>query len=145
MSDDKSESFLQRWARLKRQTGQTAADAKTDAAPPALPPLDKLSFDSDFSPFMQPQVDAQTRKAALKKLFMSPHYRASDGLDVYIGDYSSPEPLAAAVAAGLVQAKTVLDAAHPPKQTEQTPGGDGAGDIPAEQVAVAPPKSRDET
>ena len=50
MAQDK-ENFLARWSRLKRE--EKPAEKKDDAAPPALPPLDKLTPESDFSPFMR--------------------------------------------------------------------------------------------
>ena len=109
MSND--ETFLRRWSRRKHESAQ-AADAEEEpvesAVPPQLPPVEDLSFASDFKDFMRPEVDRETRSAALKKLFMSPHYRATDGLDVYVGDYSSPEPLPAAMLAGLVHARGLL-------------------------------------
>ena len=106
MSDD--ETFLRRWSRRKHEIAR-ASEAEAvqvdPTVPPQLPSVDDLAFDSDFKDFMRPEVDRETRNAALKKLFMSPHYRATDGLDVYIGDYSSPDPLPAAMLAGLVHAR----------------------------------------
>ncbi len=67
---------------------------------------------------MRPEVDRETRSAALKKLFMSPHYRATDGLDVYVGDYSSPDPLPAAMLTGLEHARKLLTDAKPDAPTE---------------------------
>ncbi len=106
MSDE--ETFLRRWSRRKHESAQAseAESVQVDSmASPQLPSVDDLAFDSDFKDFMRPEVDRETRKAALKKLFMSPHYRATDGLDVYVGDYSSPDPLPAAMLAGLVHAR----------------------------------------
>jgi hypothetical protein len=67
---------------------------------------------------MRPEVERETRSAALRKLFMSPHYRATDGLDVYIGDYSSPDPLPAATLAGLVHARGLFADAKPDTPAE---------------------------
>jgi hypothetical protein len=115
------ETFLRRWSRRKRESAQ-AADAESEpvesAVPPQLPPVEDLSFESDFKDFMHPEVDRETRSAALKKLFMSPHYRATDGLDVYVGDYSSPDPLPAAMLTGLVHARELLADAKPGAPTE---------------------------
>jgi hypothetical protein len=33
------------------------------------------------------------RRSALKKLFQDPHFNVMDGLDTYIGDYNTPDPL----------------------------------------------------
>jgi hypothetical protein len=114
------ESFLRRWSRRKHESAQAAAEAGPveSAVPPQLPPVEDLSFESDFKDFMRPEVDRETRSAALKKLFMSPHYRATDGLDVYVDDYSSPEPLSAAALTGLVHARELLADAKPDAPTE---------------------------
>ena len=45
------------------------------------------------------------KNAALKKLFTDPHYNVMDGLDVYIDDYSQPDPLPYAMARQLASAK----------------------------------------
>jgi len=42
---------------------------KPPKPPPELPPLEQLTPDSDFRPFLNPKVDEDTRRAALKKLF----------------------------------------------------------------------------
>ena len=59
----------------------------------ALPSIESLTPESDFSPFMRPQVDASLRRQALKTLFQDPRFNVMDGLDVYIDDYSKPDPL----------------------------------------------------
>jgi hypothetical protein len=115
------ETFLRRWSRRKNESAQ-AGDAEAgpveSAVPPQLPPVEDLSFESDFKDFMRPEVDRETRSAALKKLFMSPHYRATDGLDVYVDDYSSPDPLPSAMLTGLVHARELLADAKPDAPTE---------------------------
>jgi hypothetical protein len=76
--------------------------ANTTAVPdpaaqrPPLPTLDDaraLTSSSDFQPFMQPGVAADVRNTAVKKLFTDPHFNVMDGLDIYIGDYNTPDPL----------------------------------------------------
>jgi Protein of unknown function (DUF3306) len=62
-------------------------------APVALPPLESLTPESDFTAFMQPQVDEGVKRLALKKLFSDPRFNVMDGLDVYIDDYSKESPL----------------------------------------------------
>jgi hypothetical protein len=115
--------FLRRWSRLKLQ--QQAVPAPATLAEQPLPVLETLDFDADFSAFMQPQVDATTRSQALRKLFMTDHYRAMDGLDVYVDDYSSPAPLTAAMLATLEHTHNLLPPAEEPvaspapQQTEQ--------------------------
>lgn len=107
---DERESFIRRWARLK-DSEPAPAPAQPEAKeeePPVLPSIDDLTPESDFSAFMHPRVDEDVRQAALKKLFTSARYQAMDGLDVYIGDYSTPDPLPPALLAGLAHAQALL-------------------------------------
>lgn len=124
--------FLQRWSRLKTQPLAEPVHAKSvpaepatssSATPvmdqkPALPAVDDLTLESDFSAFMQPDVDADTRRAAMKKLFMNDHYRTMDMLDVYVDDYSKPELLPAAMLAHLAHSVDML-AKPEPSSAEQ--------------------------
>ena len=73
-----------------------------------MPPLDKLTPESDYRAFFHPKVNEDVRRAALKKLFSDPHFNIMDGLDVYIDDYSKTEPIPAAMLAGLKQAQNIL-------------------------------------
>ncbi|ASI90918.1 DUF3306 domain-containing protein [Vibrio mediterranei] len=45
-----------------------------------------------------PEVDKAVKKAALRKMFMSPEYNVVDGLNDYDHDYSAVKPLASDVA-----------------------------------------------
>ena len=74
-----------------------------------MPALDKLTPDSDYRGFFHPKVDEKLRRAALRKLFSDPHFNVMDGLDVYIDDYSKPDPLPAGMLAQLKQAQKILD------------------------------------
>ena len=108
------EAFLSRWSRLKgdarhappQRAPETSADPKAPA--PELPPLDKLTFESDYGAFFHPKVDEDVRRAALKKLFSDPRFNVMDGLDVYIDDYSKTEPIPPEMLAGLRQAQNIL-------------------------------------
>lgn len=127
---------------------QPAADAP-------LPAVETLTFDADFTAFMQPGVDPSLKRAALKRLFADPRFNVMDGLDVYIDDYTKPDPIDAETVRGLVQARYLFD---PPKtrvnergEVEEVPpeavadAGDGAAaaDAPAlpEAAAAAPGES----
>jgi hypothetical protein len=85
----------------RREAGGTRQEAGDLAVPSAavpvetapLPTIESLTPESDFSPFMRPGVDADTRRLAVKKLFEDPRYNVMDGLDVYIDDYSKADPL----------------------------------------------------
>jgi hypothetical protein len=42
---------------------------------------------------MKPDVDPAVQQAAMKKMFSDPHFNVMDGLDIYIDDYSKPDPI----------------------------------------------------
>ncbi|OYY56555.1 MAG: hypothetical protein B7Y05_20260 [Polynucleobacter sp. 24-46-87] len=42
---------------------------------------------------MKPGVDPLVQQAAMKKMFSDPHFNIMDGLDIYIDDYSKPDPI----------------------------------------------------
>ncbi len=101
-------TFISRWSRRKidARKGVVEEDAPKaeappaapvvaaePAAPPALPPVESLTPESDFTPFMGKGVDAGVKRQALKTLFQDPRFNVMDGLDVYIDDYSKPDPL----------------------------------------------------
>jgi len=109
------ENFLSRWSRRKiraRAAEREEPPAAPVAAPPApapapatsdaqaapaesapLPPVESLTPESAFEPFMAPEVDGDTRRKALKTLFTDPHFNTMDMMDVYVDDYSKPDPL----------------------------------------------------
>ncbi len=109
MSED-NEKFLSRWARLKQHTRDEPAAKPVDAAGPLpeLPPLETLDINSDFKGFLHPKVDAKLRQAALKKLFSDPRFNVMDGLDVYTGDYNTPDPIPPEMLQQLVQVQNML-------------------------------------
>jgi uncharacterized protein DUF3306 len=92
-----------------------------------LPSIESLSIESDFTPFMQPGVDADVKRLALRKLFRDPRFNVMDGLDVYIDDYSKPDPIDPAVVRTLMQARYIFD---PPKTRVNAEGH--VEDVPAE-------------
>jgi hypothetical protein len=82
--------------------------AETKAEPVKLPTLadvEQLTPQSDFSTFMTQGVSPEVRNAAMKKLFTDPHYNVMDGLDIYIGDYNTPDPLPEGMLAKMVGAQ----------------------------------------
>ncbi|HRH06888.1 MAG TPA: DUF3306 domain-containing protein, partial [Burkholderiaceae bacterium] len=64
-----------------------------------------LTKESDFAPFVARNVSPEVRNAAMKKLFTDPHYNVMDRLDIYIDDYSKPDPLPLAMMRQLASAK----------------------------------------
>ena len=87
----------------------TRPDAATPAvtAPPrpTLQDVEALTPESDFSRFIARDVDETVKNSAMKKLFADPHYNVMDGLDIYIGDYNTPDPLPKAMLRQMVQAR----------------------------------------
>ncbi len=71
----------------------TAPLAKTPDAMPTIDDVMKLTKDSDFSAYVKPGIDPQVQQAAMQKLFSDPRYNIMDGLDIYIDDYSKPDPI----------------------------------------------------
>jgi hypothetical protein len=70
------------------------AAPEADEAPlPGLEDAQALDPSSDFQPFMRRGVSPDVRNVAMKKLFADPHFNVMDGLDIYIGDYTQPDPL----------------------------------------------------
>lgn len=143
--DDK-ETFVSRWSRLKQEAKESPpskpvterTEEKEKGPAPDLPPLDKLTFDSDYRQFFHPKVGEDVRRAALKKLFSDPHFNVMDGLDVYIEDYSKAAPIPAAMLARLNQAQKILGWAKG-EAPDREPGEASAraGDAPAEPPALA--------
>ena len=115
-----ADGFLGRWSRRKAGKEDELAEKRVDTTPApvaipatpepeALPPVsledvEKIDrFDPDFSAFMRPNVDPTVQQAALKKMFTDPHFNVMDGLDIYIGDYSKPDPLPPGMLERMVQ------------------------------------------
>ena len=71
--------------------------SSTDETPkeelPTLEDVLKLTKDSDYSAYVKPGIDPAVQQAAMQKLFSDPHYNIMDGLDIYIDDYSKPDPI----------------------------------------------------
>src|SRR5437763_7399501 len=131
--DEKSRQplTLRRWSARKLAAVQEATVARPPEAAPAavpsvalppnaepvaepspLPPVESLTFDSDFTAFLKPEVDEALKRKALKKLLHDPRFNVMDGLDVYIDDYSKPDPIEPEVVRQLMQARYLFD---PPK------------------------------
>jgi hypothetical protein len=120
-------------ARLPDPARAPAAAGEAVAPPAPLPPVESLTFDADFTAFMKPDVDPSLKSAALKRLFADPRFNVMDGLDVYIDDYSKPDPIDAETVAQLVQARFLFD---PPKTRVNERGE--VEDVPPAEAAAAP-------
>jgi hypothetical protein len=165
VSDD---HFLSRWSRRKHAAHRGEAPARpaeevpaevappvapgaqtaaVEAAPEPLPAVESLTPESDFSPFMKPGVDPATKQAALKTLFSDPRFNVMDGLDVYIDDYSKPDPIPAEWMGQLSQLARLgdfrLQEAESPKDAEKDAATPQIAAKPEQQQAVGEAKVDD--
>ena len=106
MAQDK-EKFLSRWSRLKHESKEPAKQDDPGEAP-ALPPVEKLTPESDFTDFMHPKVEDALRRVALKKLFSDPHFNAPDPFEPFSGDWTVGEPIPDEMLAKLNQARDFI-------------------------------------
>lgn len=164
-----SERFLSRWSRRKHEIARATAAVPVAAAedvppvsaeaplPPAaapappvpaaeaavvpLPPVETLSFDSDFRPFLKPEVEASVQRAALKKLFSDPHFNVMDGLDIYIDDYNKPDPMPAGMLEKIVGVYERLTEESAAKEAAEAAAVEAAAIEAA--APVVPPETSD--
>ena len=104
-TEEKKEAFLARWSRLKNEPPE---EKKDEQPAPALPAVDQLTPESDFSGFMHPKVEDALRRVALKKLFSDPHFNLPDPYEAYSGDWTVGEPIPEEMLATLNQAQRLL-------------------------------------
>jgi len=164
MSHD-DDNFISRWSKRKiaARTGKVVEEpAPVQAKPvipvetgiqqeadaPALPPVESLTPESDFTPFMKGDVDPGVKREALKTLFRDPRFNVMDGLDVYIDDYSKPDPLPPEWLGQLNQMKRLGAYLEEPEKAEKA-ATDEAGSalqkpMQEQPVAVAPPDTASE-
>jgi hypothetical protein len=166
MSED---YFLSRWSRRKHAAKRPepepplpppaevsapvpVTDKQATATAPPLPDVETLTPESDFTPFMHEDVDESLRRRALKNLFQDPRFNVMDGLDVYIDDYSKPDPLPEGwlekmnQVARLVYREPEAKADDPVADENVTADSNGAGTVavekaPEELPAEASPES----
>ena len=159
MNPEDVHNFLSRWSRRKLEkaepglTPQAApeiaapspvtVEGEAVAPPPEpLPLVESLTPDSDFKPFMRPDVEPGLKQAALKQLFKHPHFNVMDGLDTYIEDYSIPDPIPDEMMKNLYQAREHL---FSPEEKAAADAADAAAEetkeaeraLQAEEVAQA--------
>jgi uncharacterized protein DUF3306 len=158
------ENFLRRWSRRKHESAREevrpepaaspasapAVQPPATAAPAAppeqvaeLPPLESLKgLASDYKEFLDPAVEENLRRSALKKLFHDPHFNVMDGLDVYIDDYSRPDPIPESMLKKLVHAKRLLFPEEQAEPEEPPPAADPAPSaaLPEPGAATAGPE-----
>jgi hypothetical protein len=173
-----ADGFLGRWSRRKQEvrTGLPLAEPHPAPAPraaatpapvdnppaplpaavePAPPPLSLedvglLTPQSDFKPFVAQGVAPEVKNAAMKKLFADPHYNVMDRLDIYIDDYTQPDPLPASMLRQMASAKFLNlfdeekgDNAVPPAPPDSSAPAPQAQ--PAQEAPHAAPASTEPT
>ena len=126
-NEDPPSGFLSRWSRRKAEVREgkvleepTAAppepaqavsanpsESPTQVAVPTLADTAQLTPESDFTGFMARGVAPDVKNAAMKKLFADPHFNVMDRLDIYIDDYSQPDPLPLAMLRQMTSAQTL--------------------------------------
>jgi hypothetical protein len=167
MSGTDDDRFLSRWSRRKvaAREGKPLEEPPppADDSPPApagesatgpgaptgerepsaeLPPIESLrGLASDYRDFMRANVDPALKRAALRKLFADPHFNVMDGLDIYIDDYSIPDPIPEAMLAKLEHAKTLFR----PLQEARDAAAREAAEVQAAAAAVEEGESHGET
>lgn len=168
-----AESFFARWSRRKAEEPRVGAPTETPAGPPELaeaavpapqhpavaetpPSLDDvaaLAPGDEVSRYVARGVDEAVKRAAVKKLFADPHFNIMDGLDIYIDDYSKPDPIPAAMLRQMNQSRSLglFADEEPPTPAAATPALAPAADTlpaqdadPAAPAAEAVPQNDDE-
>jgi hypothetical protein len=162
--------FLSRWSRLKKASAKAApgsadvapkaqagpvapaavpdsprplhAPADTGREPEALPLVESLTPESDYSPFMRAKVEESVKRRALKTLFQDPRFNIMDGLDVYIGDYSQPDPLPDGWLEKMSQMAHLGD--QPARVEEERKAAEAQAELP-EEVKNSPPDEQPAT
>ena len=156
---DVAERFsLSRWSRRKLQSAAlgpgsnppavpavapphlatAGTSAVKAAAPVALPPIESLGFDSDFTAFLRPEVDETLKRAALKQLFRDPRFNVMDGLDTYIDDYSKADPIPPDMLAELLERFDRQNAPPAPEPNEAESASANQPAVPAAASADTP-------
>lgn len=115
-----------------------------DVALPTMEDVGQLTPQSDFSPFVARGVTPEVSNAAMKKLFADPHYNIMDGLDIYIDDYSLPDPLPESMMRQMVSAQFLNLFDEKKDESKDGPGvalRDDADSPAAQTVAESQPAS----
>ena len=130
--------------------GCEGSDVAQPDPPPTLEDVQLLTAQSDFSRFVAGDVTPEVKNAAMKKLFTDPRYNVMDGLDVYTGDYSQPDPIPDSMLQSLVSAKflRLFDEAPEepgePRDVADNPTGETVAQCePAPPAVPEPPQDAD--
>jgi hypothetical protein len=131
-----------------------AVQSQIEKQAEALPSIETLGKDSDYTPFMRSNVPDALRNAALRKLWLSdPVFANLDGLVDYAEDYGAGFALGGTVATvyRILEGMPDPPEEKPPQPAESapptTPGpaGEAAADAPGTARTTANSRSRDRT
>lgn len=126
----------------------TTAGVVPESSGTQLPPVASLTPESDFTPFMKGDVDPGVKREALKTLFRDPRFNVMDGLDVYIDDYSKPDPLPPEWLGQLNQMKRLGAYLEEPEKAEKEAAAEAGSALQKpmleQPVAEAPPDTASE-
>jgi hypothetical protein len=126
-------------------SGRDPGLRRDDTAPipaepaPTLEDVHALTAESDFRRFAAADVAPEVKNAAMKKLFADPRYNVMDGLDVYTGDYSQPDPMPAAMLRQLAGAKFLGLFDDEQEEAAAKPAPRDVADNPAAQTVAQSP------
>jgi hypothetical protein len=90
---------------------------------------------------MKPDVDPAVQQAAMKKMFSDPHFNVMDGLDIYIDDYSKPDPIPLEMLKRMVQSD-MLNIFRKDSNEESEATKVVASDLPESKEQVLPVSDR---
>jgi hypothetical protein len=133
-ADEKKEAFLERWSRLKKEE-KRALPATEEKPTPSLPPVEKLTAESDFTGFMHPRVEQALRRVALKKLFSDPHFNIPDPFEPYSGNFNVEDPISPELLATLKQADQLVFGEKQEQQAASEKRDEPQADEPGKQDA----------
>ncbi len=100
--------------------------------PPTMADVALLTRDADYTRYLGSGVSPDVRNAALKHLFTDPHFNVMDGLDTYLADYNTPDPLTAGMLRQMVQSQLL-------GLFDDKAEADSAGDAQPATIAAAQP------
>jgi hypothetical protein len=129
-------------APLAQDAQAVAAPVAPEPAPLTLEDTYSLTPASDFRPFIARGVAPEVQNAAMKKLFSDPHFNVMDKLDVYVDDYSQPDPIPMATLRQLASARFLglFDQEEKEEAEAAARSRDVADDPRAETVAESAPE-----
>jgi hypothetical protein len=133
-AEEKKEAFFERWSRLKKEE-KRALPATEQKPAPALPPVEKLTAESDFTGFMHPKVEQALRRVALKKLFSDPHFNIPDPFEPYSGNFNVEDPISPELLATLKQADQLVFGEKQEQQAAADKKDEPQADEPGKQDA----------